>query len=76
MKVDLEKAQKEVAEGAVERERFQAQLEMLVQELEKKQVNKNYKLDRRRLCDLVTPLNFILCTSMRGEFLFSQLDFQ
>jgi len=39
MKVDLEKAQKEVAEGAVERERFQAQLEMLVQELEKKQVN-------------------------------------
>ena len=35
---DLEKAQKEVKEGDIERERFQAQLEMLVQELEKKQV--------------------------------------
>ena len=35
---DLEKAQKDVKEGDIERERFQAQLEMLVQELEKKQV--------------------------------------
>ncbi len=35
---DLEKAQKEVKEGDIEKERFQAQLEMLVQELEKKQV--------------------------------------
>ena len=38
MKKDLEKAQKEVKEGAIERERFQQQLEMLVQELEQKQV--------------------------------------
>jgi hypothetical protein len=36
---DLEKAQKEVKEGDIEKERFQAQLEMLVQELEKKQVS-------------------------------------
>ena len=39
VKKDLEKAQKELQEGAVEKERFQAQLEMLVQELEQKQVN-------------------------------------
>ena len=39
---DLEKAQKEVKEGDIERERFQAQLEMLVQELEKKQVGEYY----------------------------------
>ena len=39
MKKDLEKAQKELQEGAVEKERFQAQLEMLVQELEQKQVS-------------------------------------
>ena len=38
VKKDLEKAQKELQEGAVEKERFQAQLEMLVQELEQKQV--------------------------------------
>ena len=38
VKKDLEKAEKEVAEGVLERERCQAQLEMLVQELEKKQV--------------------------------------
>jgi chromosome segregation ATPase len=38
LKKDLEKAQKEIKEGAVERERFQAQLEMLVTELEQKQV--------------------------------------
>ena len=37
---ELEKAQKEVKEGAIERERFQQQLEMLVQELEQKQVNR------------------------------------
>ena len=42
VKKDLEKAQKEVKEGAVERERFQAQLEMLVQELEQKQVSSNF----------------------------------
>merc|ERR1711974_212563 len=36
---DLEKAQKELQEGAVEKERFQAQLEMLVQELEQKQMD-------------------------------------
>merc|ERR1712077_55462 len=36
---ELEKAQKEVKEGAVERERFQSQLEMLVQELEQKQMD-------------------------------------
>ena len=34
----LEKSQQEVKEAAVERERFQSQLEMLVQELEQKQV--------------------------------------
>ena len=39
VKKDLEKAQKELQEGAVEKERFQAQLEMLVQELEQKQVS-------------------------------------
>ena len=39
LKKDLEKSQKEVKEGAVERERYQAQLEMLVQELEQKQVD-------------------------------------
>ena len=38
VKKDLEKAQRELQEGAVEKERFQAQLEMLVQELEQKQV--------------------------------------
>ena len=38
LRKELEKAQKEVKEGAVERERFQSQLEMLVQELEQKQV--------------------------------------
>ena len=38
VKKDLGKAQKELQEGAVEKERFQAQLEMLVQELEQKQV--------------------------------------
>ncbi len=37
---DLQKAKKEVQEAAVERERFQAQLEMLVQELEQKQVRR------------------------------------
>ena len=36
---DLMKAKKEVQEAAVERERFQSQLEMLVQELEQKQVD-------------------------------------
>ena len=35
---DLQKAKQEVKEAAVERERFQSQLEMLVQELEQKQV--------------------------------------
>ena len=50
VKKDLEKAQKELQEGAVEKERFQAQLEMLVQELEQKQVilsisNSNIKKD-------------------------------
>ena len=45
---ELSKAQKEVKEAAVERERFQSQLEMLVQELEQKQVSfqsitKSYK---------------------------------
>lgn len=38
VKKDLENKEKEVAEGVVERERVHAQLEMLVQELEKKQV--------------------------------------
>ena len=38
VKKDLEKAQKEVQEAAIEKERFQSQLEMLVQELEQKQV--------------------------------------
>ena len=36
---ELSKAQTEVKEAAVERERFQSQLEMLVQELEQKQVS-------------------------------------
>ena len=36
---ELSKAQTEVKEAAVERERFQSQLEMLVQELEQKQVH-------------------------------------
>ena len=44
IKKDLEKAQKEVKEGAVERERFQAQLEMLVQELEQKQVRNLFNI--------------------------------
>ena len=35
---ELQKAHKDLQEAAVERERFQAQLEMLVQELEQKQV--------------------------------------
>ena len=35
---ELKRAQKDLQEAAVERERFQAQLEMLVQELEQKQV--------------------------------------
>ena len=35
---ELQKAKQEVKEAAVERERFQSQLEMLVQELEQKQV--------------------------------------
>lgn len=38
MNKELQKAQKDLQEAAVERERFQAQLEMLVQELEHKQV--------------------------------------
>ena len=38
LKQDLQKSKKEVQEAAVERERFQSQLEMLVQELEQKQV--------------------------------------
>lgn len=38
MSKELQKAQKDLQEAAVERERFQAQLEMLVQELEQKQV--------------------------------------
>ena len=41
---ELEKAQKEVKEGAVERERFQSQLEMLVQELEQKQVWNSFNM--------------------------------
>merc|ERR1712154_110630 len=36
---ELEKAQKEVKEGAVERERCQSQLEILIQELEQKQMD-------------------------------------
>jgi hypothetical protein len=41
---DLAKAQAELKEAAVEKERFQAQLEMLVQELEQKQVRMFYDL--------------------------------
>merc|ERR1711997_1280838 len=36
---ELQKAKQEVKEAAVERERFQSQLEMLVQELEQKQID-------------------------------------
>jgi chromosome segregation ATPase len=39
MHKELEKAQEDLKNAAVERERFQAQLEMLVQELEKNQVS-------------------------------------
>jgi RIM-binding protein of the cytomatrix active zone. len=39
MRKELDKAHEELKNGAVERERFQAQLEMLVQELEKNQVS-------------------------------------
>jgi hypothetical protein len=46
---DLEKAQKEVKEGDIEKERFQAQLEMLVQELEKKQVSQRESTNQGRL---------------------------
>jgi hypothetical protein len=46
---DLEKAQKEVKEGDIEKERFQAQLEMLVQELEKKQVSQKESSNQGRL---------------------------
>lgn len=44
---ELGKAQKEVQEAAVERERFQSQLEMLVQELEQKQVRKKERKKER-----------------------------
>ena len=37
--LEAKPCEKEVKEGAIERERFQWQLEMLVKELEQKQVN-------------------------------------
>ncbi len=53
MATDLEKAKKEVQESAVERERFQAQLETLVRELEQKQVGNEAdfgKTSHTKLC--------------------------
>lgn len=46
---EMEKLKKDLLATNVEKERFQAQLEMLVQELEKSQVCNRYFLPRLRL---------------------------
>ena len=53
---ELQKAKQEVKEAAVERERFQSQLEMLVQELEQKQVGDRNKLAH---CKMLIFANFL-----------------
>ena len=55
---ELSKAKQEVKEAAVERERFQSQLEMLVQELEQKRVSfPSHFVDYHFL-----PIIFIICS--------------
>ena len=55
---ELQKAKQEVKEAAVERERFQSQLEMLVQELEQKQVGETSLLQNVNFCWFPHPVLF------------------